>query len=220
MDTAQSDRDWYIVSRWKEYEGEGRANLLRIIAVAAFYVVELLNHYGLHVGSLQIAPVPGVNDRFHLAMTCVALVWVCVALGIAVGLKQRFFPAALKYASTAADALVLTMVLLVGDGPRSPMIIGYFLIIALAGLRFSLRLVWFASAAGVLGYLVIIANAYWYRTSFRVPRYHEIIFLIGLVLSGVITGQVIRRVRTMAIAYAERVGRADSATLLDAGTAT
>jgi hypothetical protein len=205
METPTADRDWYIVSRWKEYEGEHRANVLRIIALAAFYLVELLNHYGLHIGPLRIAPVPGVDDRFHMAITCVALVWVAVALGVATALKQRFFPAALKFASTAADALVLTMLLLVADGPRSPMIIGYFLVVALACLRFSLPLVWFATSASIAGYLVVIANAFWYRQALRVPRYHEIIFLLGLILCGVITGQVIRRVRAMATAYADRL---------------
>lgn len=31
------DHQWYIVGRWQEYEGEARANLLRIIGIAAFY---------------------------------------------------------------------------------------------------------------------------------------------------------------------------------------
>jgi hypothetical protein len=39
------------------------------------------------------------------------------------------------------------------DGPRSPLIVGYFLIPVLAGLRFQLRLVWFATVAVMLGYL-------------------------------------------------------------------
>jgi hypothetical protein len=31
------ERRWFIASRWEEYEGEGRANLLRMIGIAAFY---------------------------------------------------------------------------------------------------------------------------------------------------------------------------------------
>jgi hypothetical protein len=33
--TARAERQWYISGRWEEYEGEGRANLLRPISVAA-----------------------------------------------------------------------------------------------------------------------------------------------------------------------------------------
>ena len=44
---AAQDRQWFIVGRWQEYEGEGRANLLRIVAIGAFYAVQLIHFYGL-----------------------------------------------------------------------------------------------------------------------------------------------------------------------------
>ena len=34
------ERQWFIVSRWQEFKGEGRANLLRLIGIAVFYAVE------------------------------------------------------------------------------------------------------------------------------------------------------------------------------------
>ena len=34
---ARDDREWFIVGRWQEYEGEARANLLRIAGIGAFY---------------------------------------------------------------------------------------------------------------------------------------------------------------------------------------
>ena len=34
-----SDRAWGIAQRWQEYEGEARANLLRICAIGAFYLL-------------------------------------------------------------------------------------------------------------------------------------------------------------------------------------
>jgi hypothetical protein len=37
------------------------------------------------------------------------------------------------------------------------------------------------------------------------PRYSQIIFVIGLVLTGVIAGQVIRRVRGLADEFARRI---------------
>lgn len=40
---AAEDRDWYIIGRWQEYDGERRANLLRIIGIGAFYLIELIN---------------------------------------------------------------------------------------------------------------------------------------------------------------------------------
>ena len=54
-----SDRSWYIVGRWLEYEGESRANVLRLIAIAAFYVVELINYHGLNLGLIELPQVGG-----------------------------------------------------------------------------------------------------------------------------------------------------------------
>jgi hypothetical protein len=61
------DRPWYIVGRWQEYEGEARANLLRLAAVAASYAVELINHYGIDLGAIHL---PKVSDAaFHRTVT-------------------------------------------------------------------------------------------------------------------------------------------------------
>jgi hypothetical protein len=55
---ASEDRQWFIVGRWQEYEGESRANLFRIAAVGLFYGIELGNYWA------------GAVDRpFHQAVT-------------------------------------------------------------------------------------------------------------------------------------------------------
>ena len=114
----RDDRDWFIVGRWQEYEGEGRANLLRIAGVGAFYCVELANYY------------TGVVDRpFHQAVTALAFAWAMVALGVLFCLGQHIFPASLKFVSTAADIVLLTAILTVADGPKSLRIVAYFLLI-------------------------------------------------------------------------------------------
>ena len=46
----QPDPQWRIVERWQEYEGELRANLLRIAGIGLFYGIKLLNYYGLRLG--------------------------------------------------------------------------------------------------------------------------------------------------------------------------
>ncbi len=200
------ERQWFIVGRWQEYEGEARANLLRVVAVAAFYAVELVNYHGLRLGLLQLPPVEDVRRPFHLAVTALAVVWAVLALGVALCLRQRFFPAALKFLSTGADLVLLTWVLVLGDGPRSPLLVGYFLVLALAALRFSLPLVRFATAGALAGYLYVLAYARWFSgRDLRVPRYHELIFLLALALSGVVLGQVLRRAHRLAEDYARRL---------------
>jgi hypothetical protein len=200
-----ADRQWYIVGRWQEYDAEARANLLRIIAIAAFYTIELVNYYGLNLGVIEM---PKIRDEpFHRAITALSVAWTMAGLGILLCLRRHVFPAWLKFVSTACDMLLLTAILTVADGPKSPMVVGYFLILAVATLRLNLQLVWFSTAGSLAGYVVLLGYAKWFTDrDLRVPRYQELISMLAIVLTGVILGQVVRRVRAMAEDYALRVG--------------
>jgi hypothetical protein len=201
-----AERQWFIVGRWQEYEGEARANLLRVLAVAAFYGIELINYHGLELGALQLPRVESVSQPFHMAVTALAVVWTLAALGIALCLRQRVFPWSLKFLSTGIDLVLLTWILALAGGPRSPLLVGYFLVVCLSGLRFNLSLVWFATGGAVAGYLFLLGYVAWYGSAeLRVPRYYELIFLLALVLCGVLIGQVLRRVRRLAEDYARRL---------------
>ena len=198
------DRQWFIVGRWQEYEGEGRTNLIRIAGIAAFYIVELINYRGLKLGAFSM---PRVSDRpFHLAVTSLAVAWTMVGLGVLLCLRRRVFPPAVKYVSTGCDLVMLTALLTVANGPRSPLIAVYFVILALAALRFNTRLVQFASVGAVAGYLFVLGFVKWFtRRDILVPRYHEIIVVLALALTGITLGQVTRRARAMAQDYAARL---------------
>lgn len=206
-DTVDLGRDWYIIGRWQEYEGEARANLLRLIGVIAFYGVELVNYYGLQLGPLEM---PAVVDRaFHVAATSLAVAWTMVCLVILLCLKQHVFPGSLKFLSTGCDIVLLTSMLMIADGPKSPLVVGYFLIVALSSVRFSLRLVQAASVGSMAGYLFLSGFARWFtERDLRVPRYHQLMVLLALGLTGIVLGQVIRRVPGLAAEYAKRTAAA------------
>jgi hypothetical protein len=80
------------------------------------------------------------------------------------------------------------------------MVVGYFLVIAVASLRFSLRLIWLATAGSALGYLFILGYDRWYRPGEMppLPRHEQLIVLVAIGLTGIVLGQVVRRVRGMA----------------------
>jgi hypothetical protein len=189
-----ADRQWFIAGRWQEYEGEARANLLRVAGVALFYLIEVWNYRA-----------GGVDRHFHLAATALAAAWAMTSWGVWVCLVRRIFPERMKFLSTAADLLLLTCVLLLADGPRSPLLAGYFVVISLAALRFSLPLVRMAAGGAIVSYLVVIGEAWKFRPALSVPRYHEAIMILALALTGVIVGQVVRRVRGFAEDYARRL---------------
>jgi len=201
---GSADRSWFIVGRWQAYEGEARANLLRIIGIGLFYVVELVNYYGLNLGFIEMPRV--VDLPFHQTVTALAVAWTALALGIQLCLVQRVFPAALKFVSTGCDVVFLTAILTVADGPRSPLVVGYFLLVVLATLRFNLALVRVTTVGSMAGYVFLLGYARWFtEREIRVPRYHQAIFLLALALTGIVLGQVIRRVRGLAEDYAARV---------------
>ena len=200
------DRQWFIVGRWQEYEGESRANTLRIVCVGVFYIVELINYYGLRLGVFEM---PEVTEKsYHQAVTALAVAWTALGLGVLYCLSNRFLPRVLKFASTGCDLLLLTLILIVASGPKSPMVVGYFLLIGLSTLRFNLPLVRFTTVGAMIGYLCVAAHARWFATDLRVPRFHQIIVLLALGLTGIVLGQVIRRVRHLAREYADRLAAA------------
>lgn len=204
VDPRPHDRQWFIVGRWQEYEGEARANLLRIIGIAAFYIIELVNYHGIHLGMFEMPKV--VDQTFHRAVTALAVAWTMVGLGVLLCLRRQIFPAPLKFISTGCDIVLLSSILTVADGPKSPLVVGYFLVIALSTVRFNLPLVRFATLGSMAGYVFLLGYAKWFTDrAIRVPRYHQLMFLLALALTGVVLGQVIRRVRSIAQEYADRL---------------
>ena len=210
-DRAARERQWYIAERWQEYEGEGRANLLRIIGIGSFYTIHLLNYHGLRFGLLQLAQEGDVSREFHVQVTLLAVAWTMLAVGMLLCLKQRIFPRWIKLFSTSSDLVLLTAILYVSDGPQSPLIVGYFLLIVLAVLRFSLPLVRLATIGSMLGYICLLGCAKWPKTfgkgevDISVPRYEQLIVLVALGLTGIILGQAVRRVRHLAEDFADRI---------------
>lgn len=204
--TTPAQRQWFIVGRWQEFEGESRANLLRIIAIGAFYIVQLAHFYAFSNRD-------AVQTDFHQKATAIAVAWTMVALAVMLCLRQRIFPAALKFFSTGCDLLLLTALASLGAGPRSPIVVALFLIIALAALRFSLSLVWFSTLGAMLCYwlLVGIADAKtgrWFDADHAVPPVEQLIWLLGLAMTGIVVGQVVRRVQRVAEEYAARIAAA------------
>jgi len=202
--TSASDDDWRVVARWREYEGEQRANVLRVVGIATFYLVELLNRYGLHLGPVQLDPVAGVDARFHAAITALAVVGIALAGGVVVALRSRIFPSWLKYATAAADTLLLTAMLSVADGPASPLVVVYFPILALSALRESAALVRFATLTSLFGYATILAGAIWLRPATRVPVYQSVLAFLAIALTGVVLDRVVRASAESAAEYAGR----------------
>jgi hypothetical protein len=201
---VSGDRQWFIVGRWQEYAAEARAAVLRLAAIATFYGVQLVQYYWL----TEDRP---AEETFHRAATLIAVAWAAASLGVLLCLQRRIFPPALKYVSILLDLVLLTALAGLGAGPASPLVFAFFPIVLLAALRFSLPLVWFATLGGLVGYVVLLGWGHpdWFGSPEApklVPRVEQLIFAVSLVLTGIVAGQVVRRVRALADEYACRVG--------------
>lgn len=218
MATAESpdDRAWFIAGRWQQYDGEARANLLRISAIGVFYLLHLWNYLSSqgrlpNWGFLQLDKVGVIDRRFHLLATLLALSWAMAAVAVHLCLRNRVFPRWISAATTAFDLAMLTCVLSISSGPQSPLVVGYFLIIVLAALRFSLPLVRLATVGAAIGYVCVLGVAKWperfgrdAHVDLTVPRYEQLVMLAAIALCGVFVGQVVRQSRNVAEEYAAR----------------
>ena len=207
-----ADRQWYIVERWQEYEGEGRTNLLRIAAIGVFYLVELVNYHWIAPGAAN----PDFT-AYHQKVTALAVAATMVSLAVLLCLRLQVFPAFLKYVSTGCDLLILTALASVDhglsntapDGPSSPLVLVYFLILGLAALRFSLGLIWFATLGSMAGYMALVglADKTWFDADHTVPPVTQLITVLCLALTGVVLGQVVRRTKSLAEEYEVRMAK-------------
>ena len=194
------DRQWFIVGRWQEYAGEGRANLVRVLALIAFYGVQLYRYRFVDEAN-------EATQLFQRQTTLIVVAWSLVALAVLVCLQRKIFPATLKYLSTLADVTLLTLLAQLGGGTQGALPQVYFLIIGLAALRCSVGLVWFASVASMAGYwsLVGMQDTKWFDADHSTPLVNQLVTLVSLALAGVIAGQVVRQTRSMAEDFAQRM---------------
>jgi hypothetical protein len=192
---------WPDAQRLEGWAGEVRVNLIRLLALVAFYGYHLLNVY-------VIREDPTLQGLYHAQVTAVVVAWCLVVVVLYFCLARRWVPPGLKYAAVLADLCLITALLIVpGNGPKSPLVVLYFLVIVSAGLRLSLPLVYTATLGSVAAYLIVLgtyvfgqigAVRYYAADSiYRVPRTQEVICLLALGGAGLLTGQLVRQARRL-----------------------
>jgi hypothetical protein len=195
--TNVQDLQWADTQRLEGFAGELRLNLLRLIAIALFY--------GRHLAEVLTSP-EGSDLRgvFHLRITWVCLIWAGGAIILHLWLTRRRVAPWLKYAVVTLDSSMITLLCTIAGGPKTPLILLFFPLVASAPLRMSLRLVYAATAAAVLGYLVVVTIYAWYVIGFnkyystpelRIPRRDEAIMILSLLVCGLLAGQLVRQAR-------------------------
>jgi len=211
-DAPTSDR-WDQVRRVEEWAGEVRVNLIRLAGIVLFYGRHLVEY-------LLAAPDSPVRGVYHLRVTWVAGAWAAAVVLVRYQLARRVVPAWLKYATTAWDLFLVTLLCTLAGGPRSPLMLLLFLVVAMAPLRLSLRLVYATTAGAILAYLAVLAIYAWGKVGYekyyatpelRIPRSEEAIHVLALLVAGLLAGQVVRQARRIAGGYAVSVADKEGA---------
>lgn len=190
MEQTQSDDRWIVVARWLEYEGELRSALLRIVLVAAFYAAQLL-HFAVFSERSE------AEQIFHRQATFVAAGWLFVSLAVLVALTRHWLPRWLKFATVSIDLVLLTLLATLGSGSSSPLVFVYWVVIALAGLRCNLALIWFGTIGAMVAYMFLVAtrDPVWFDANHATAPIEQITALLSLAAAGLVIGQLVRMVR-------------------------
>ncbi|MFO0808058.1 MAG: hypothetical protein U0746_05505 [Gemmataceae bacterium] len=185
--------------RTEVWAGEARVNLIRLIALAAYYAQHLVATYAHRAD-------PAWTPQYHAAVTAVVLTWAAGIGGLHIALTRRWLPSWLPFASALGDVALVTALLMASGGVRSPLVVLYWLVVASTPLRLSLRLVVATTVASMLGYLatlgvyahgVVGATAYYADAALRVPRSQQVVALLGLFVAGLLAAQSVRQARRL-----------------------
>jgi len=210
-----ADTTWEDARRLEAWAGEVRVNLIRSAALVLFYGNHLLNVY-LYKDDPNLQGEAGA--RYHAGITTIVLAWAIGILVLHTCLTRRWMPPALMYVSTAWDLLLISaLIVLSPDGPRSPLMLLYFVVVAAAPLRLSLRLVYVTTLGALAAALIVLGQYVFIRVGsvvyydperglpYRIPRVTEVIFLLTLGTVGLLAGQMVRQARRLVRGYPVRV---------------
>jgi len=204
----QDERCKQDTFRIESWAGEVRVNLLRLAGIVVFYANHLCSVY-------LVAGAQPPLDYYHSAVTAIVVAWSTIVIALHLCLSRRWAPWWLKYAATFADILLITCLLVVGRDPESRIAILFFLVIAAAPLRLSLRLVQSATLAIMAVFMIFQTYAWW---NWR-PRADDIgravpgqvLFLLALGAAGLMAGQVVRQAQRIVHGYPVTVAKKEDA---------
>jgi hypothetical protein len=190
MDNIRTEDRWHVVARCLEYEGELRAAFLRVVLVAAFYGAQLL-HFSVFAQRTE------AEQMFHRQSTYVAAGWLFVSLAVLVALTRHWLPRWLKYVTVGVDLILLTLIAAIGSGPNSPIVVVFWVVVALAALRCNLGLIWFGTIGAMAAYLCLVGlrDPVWFDAEHVTAPIEQVVVHLSLAGAGLVAGQLVRMMR-------------------------
>jgi serine/threonine-protein kinase len=193
----------HLVQRAWSWSRREPALALRLAALAGFYAVELINYYGFNPSDTQWR-------SFHFKISLVLSLWVVSSFILQQFLKSQRWSIPARFLWGTLDAALLTAILLIADGAASPLVVGYFLLIAGSGLWFRVRFVWFMTALLLVSYGVLTTDFYMWRheelqKQFDVGADRHVLFIVAMLVMANIVAYLVDRVRALSNFYGQRL---------------
>jgi hypothetical protein len=179
----------HFINRWAEYKGESLANVFRLLMFVLVGTVTSIVKSGFSFGSVTYPD----QSRYFFIVGMILHLWPLVVLAVAFCLRQKYFPKQLMYATTVFDIFLLTLVLSMTVGAASPASFFYFVIIYMAALRRSGRLILVATTASIAGYLMMLDHAELFDFPVTVVPAGQITMLLSIAMAGALAISGIQR---------------------------
>ena len=167
---------------------------LRLGALSVFYAIALVNYtFGV------------VDWTFHWRISLLVGTWAAASVVCQQFLESRRWSIPARFVWGTLDSLLFLSVLLVADGARSPLIVGYFLLIVGSGLWFRVRFVTFMTLLSLLSYGVLVTDSYFRRPALGTSIDRHVIFAVALIVVGASVAYLAQRVRTLSEFYGHKL---------------
>ena len=156
MAKDQASETLFSSEKWAALESSNELtiNRFRLAAIFFLYLIHLINFNAPMFGLEQRSD---ISAEFHQAVTLAAAVWFSTSIMVSVVIRRGFYFWFMKYFTTFTDIVILTFFLWIADGFMSPLLVGYFIILAFCSLRLHLDTVRFA-AIGCVASIAFIAS--------------------------------------------------------------
>jgi serine/threonine-protein kinase len=128
---------------------------------------------------------------------------ICASLVFQALLKNTRWTALARVAWSSADMILFSSLMVFAEALASPLVAGYFLLVATSGLWFRERLVWYTAALAALSFLVI---SFVMRASPRGTQslVEGALVLLGLLVEAFVVAYQVKRVRALSSYYEHR----------------
>lgn len=146
-----------------------------------------------------------IDDELNRKMVALIAIWIVGSIILQQFVKSRRwqFPAAFAWGTL--DSSVLLTVLLLANGIASPLVVGYYLLIAGSGLWFRVRFVWYMTALSLVSYAILIYDFYHWRTeAFRkgfenMPPDSYVVYVLAMLALAGAVAYLVDRVRSLSL---------------------